>query len=139
MSDCVGLVSRVGLKSESEVVNWVSLMERRENEVREESRNKMGTVGSPAPRRGKTSREHSVHFPDSLVTEQEEAEVDTVDMGRKKESEEASDTGEKEELERVRSQMQHRERRDSLELVKEVPPCFSLKMTSTKFQPCFFR
>ena len=139
MSDFVGLVSRVGLKSESEVVNWVSLMERRENEVREESRNKMGTVGSPAPRRGKTSREHSVHFPDSLVTEQEEAEVDTVDMGRKKESEEASDTGEKEELERVRSQMQHRERRDSLELVKEVPPCFSLKMTSTKFQPCFFR
>ena len=139
MSDCVGLESRVGLKSEREVVNWVSLMERRENEVREESRNKMGTVGSPATRRGKTSREHSVHFPDSLVTEQEEAEVDTVDMGRKEES--ASDTGEKEEkeeLERVRSQMQHRDRRDSLELVKEVPPCFSLKMTSTKFQPCFF-
>ena len=121
MSDCVGLESRVGLKSEREVVNWVSLMERRENEVREESRNKMGTVGSPATRRGKTSREHSVHFPDSLVTEQEEAEVDTVDMGGKEESEEASDTGEKEELERVRSQMQHRERRDSLELVKEVP------------------
>ena len=122
MSDCVGLESRVGLKSEREVVNWVSLMERRENEVREESRNKMGTVGSPATRRGKTSREHSVHFPDSLVTEQEEAEVDTVDMGRKEES--ASDTGEKEEkeeLERLRSQMQHRERRDSLELVKEVP------------------
>ena len=120
VSDCVGLESRVGLKSEREVVNWVSLMERRENEVREESRNKMGTaVGSPATRRGKTSREHSVHFPDSLVTEQEE--VDTVDMGRK--SEEASDTGEKEEkeeLERLRSQMQHRERRDSLELVKEV-------------------
>ena len=136
MSDCVGLESRVGLKSEREVVNWVSLMERRENEVREESRNKMGTVGSPATRRGKTSREHSVHFPDSLVTEQEE--VDTVDMGRKEES----DTGEKEEkeeLERVRSQMQHRERRDSLELVKEVPPCFSLKMASTKFQPCFFQ
>ena len=135
MSDCVGLESRVGLKSEREVANWVSLMERRENEVREESRNKMGTVGSPATRRGKTSREHSVHFPDSLVTEQEE--VDTVDMGRKEES----DTGEKEEkeeLERLRSQMQHRERRDSLELVKEVPPCFSLKMASTKFQPCFF-
>merc|ERR1712083_717230 len=111
VSDCVGLESRVGLKSEREVVNWVSLMERRENEVREESRNKMDTVGSPATRRGKTSREHSVHFPDSLVTEQEEAEVDTVDMGRKKE---------KEELERLRSQMQHRERRDSLELVKEV-------------------
>ena len=138
MSDCVGLESRVGLKSEREVVNWVSLMERRENEVREESRNKMDTVGSPATRRGKTSREHSVHFPDSLVTEQEEAEVDTVDMGRKEDCEDSGEKEEKEALERVRSQMQHRERRDSLELVKEVPPCFSLKMTSTKFQPCFF-
>ena len=38
-------------------------------------------VGSPATRRGKTSREHSVHFQDSPVTEQEE--VDTVDIGRK--------------------------------------------------------
>ena len=84
-------------------------------------------MGSPLRRRGKTSREHSVHFPDSLMTaEQEressgEAEVDTVDLGRKGESNgEAVGGQEKEELERLRSQMQHRERRDSLELVKEV-------------------
>ena len=82
-------------------------------------------MGSPSTRRGKTSREHSVHFPDSLMTEQEkggsagEAEVDTVDLGRKGGSE--GEREEQEELERVRSQMQQRERRDSLELVKEVP------------------
>ena len=92
-------------------------------------------VGSPATRRGKTSREHSVHFQDSLVTEQEE--VDTVDIGRKevvdtkkevldnkKEVEESFE--DLEELERLRSQMQHRERRDSVELLKEVEPCIAL-------------
>ena len=79
-------------------------------------------VGSPATRRGKTSREHSVHFQDSPLTEQEE--VDTVDIGRKevldtkKEVEESFE--DLEELERLRSHMQHRERRDSLELLKEV-------------------
>jgi len=94
----------------------------REAEVKEEMEKEM--VGSPSIlRRGKTSREHSVHFPDSLMTAEQErgssgvAEVDTVDLGRKGE---AVDGGEKEELERLRSQMQHRERRDSLELVKEV-------------------
>ena len=82
-------------------------------------------MGSPSTRRGKASREHSVHFPDSLMTEQEkggsagEAEVDTVDLGRKGGSE--GEREEQEELERLRSQMQQRERRDSLELVKEVP------------------
>ena len=98
----------------------------REAEVAGEMRKEM--VGSPSIlRRGKTSREHSVHFPDSLMTaEQErgssgEAEVDTVDLGRKGESKGEGNGGEdKEELERLRSQMQHRERRDSLELVKEV-------------------
>ena len=85
-------------------------------------------MGSPATRRGKTSREHSVHFQDSPVTEQEE--VDTVDIGRKevldtkKEVEESFE--DLEELERLRSQMQHRERRDSLELLKEVGPCIAL-------------
>ena len=83
-------------------------------------------MGSPSMRRGKTSREHSVHFPDSLMTEQEkgspgDAEVDTVDLGRKGRSKEEGEREEQEELERVRSQMQQRERRDSLELVKEVP------------------
>ena len=88
-------------------------------------------MGSPLGRRGKTSREHSVHFPDSLMVEQEkgspvEAEVDTVDLGRKGESKEVGGGGveereEKEELERVRSQMQQRERRDSLELVRRSP------------------
>ena len=86
-------------------------------------------VGSPATRRGKTSREHSVHFQDSPMTEQEE--VDTVDIGRKEvvdSNKEVKDTkNEVEEysvdlevLERLRSHMQHRERRDSLELLKEV-------------------
>ena len=98
----------------------------REAEVKGEMRKEM--VGSPSIlRRGKTSREHSVHFPDSLMAaEQErgssgEAEVDTVDLGRKGGSNgEARGGEEEEELERLRSQMQHRERRDSLELVKEV-------------------
>ena len=86
-------------------------------------------VGSPETRRGKTSREHSVHFQDSPVTAQEE--VDTVDIGRKEvvdSNKEVKDTkNEVEEssedlevLERLRSHMQHRERRDSLELLKEV-------------------
>ena len=83
-------------------------------------------IGSPATRRGKTSREHSVHFQDSPVTEQEE--VDTVDIGRKEvvdSSKEVLDSKKEssedlEELERLRSHMQHRERRDSLELLKEV-------------------
>ena len=85
-------------------------------------------MGSPATRRGKTSREHSVHFQDCPLTEQEE--VDTVDIGRKevldtkKEVEESFE--DLEELERLRSQMQHRERRDSLELLKEVGPCIAL-------------
>ena len=92
-------------------------------------------IGSPATRRGKTSTEHSVHFQDSPLTEQEE--VDTVDIGRKvvvdsnkevldskKEVEESFE--DLEELERLRSQMQHRERRDSLELLKEVGPCIAL-------------
>ena len=84
-------------------------------------------IGSPATRRGKTSREHSVHFQDSLVTEQEE--VDTVDIGKevvdtKKEVEESAE--DLEELERLRSQMQHRERRDSVELLKEVGSCIAL-------------
>ena len=78
-------------------------------------------VGSPATRRGKTSREHSVHFQDSPLTEQEE--VDTVDIGRKEREESFEDL---EELERLRSQMQHRERRDSVELLKEVGPCIAL-------------
>ena len=59
--------------------------------MKEEMRKEM--MGSPSGRRGKTSREHSVHFPDSLMAEQEkgsavEAEVDTVDLGRKGESKE---------------------------------------------------
>ena len=78
-------------------------------------------VGSPATRRGKTSREHSVHFQDSPLTEQEE--VDTVDIGRKEREESFEDL---EELERLRSQMQQRERRDSLELLKEVGSCIAL-------------
>ena len=78
-------------------------------------------VGSPATRRGKTSREHSVHFQDSPLTEQEE--VDTVDIGRKEREESFEDL---EELERLRSQMQHRERRDSVELLKEVGSCIAL-------------
>ena len=98
----------------------------REAEVKEEMEKEM--VGSPSIlRRGKTSREHSVHFPDSLMTAEQErgssgvAEVDTVDLGRKGRSKEEGEREEQEELERVRSQMQQRERRDSLELVKEVP------------------
>ena len=96
-------------------------------EEKGETRKEM--MDSPSGRRGKSSREHSVHFPDSLMAEQEkgsavEAEVDTVDLGRKGESKEVGggvgEREEKEELERVRSQMQQRERRDSLELVKEV-------------------
>ena len=90
---------------------------------------KRSMIGSPATRRGKTSREHSVHFQDSPLTEQEE--VDTVDIGRKEvvdSNKEVKDTkNEVEEssedlevLERLRSHMQHRERRDSLELLKEV-------------------
>ena len=92
-------------------------------------------VGSLATRRGKTSREHSVHFQDSPVTEQEE--VDTVDIGRKEvvdSNKEVLDTKNEveesfedlEELERLRSQMQQRERRDSVELLKEVGPCIAL-------------
>ena len=105
------------------------------------------TVGSPSTRRGKTSREHSVHFPDSLMTEEQEkgspggAEVDTVDLGRTGGSKETAMGGgeereEQEELERVRSQMQQRERRDSLELVKEVEPTFPL--TDHMFAECFY-
>ena len=91
-------------------------------------------VGSPATRRGKTSREHSVHFQDSPLTEQED--VDTVDMGKEvvDSNKEVLDTQKDveesfedlEELERLRSQMQHRERRDSVELLKEVGSCLAL-------------
>ena len=45
-------------------------MEEREMKVKGEMISKE-MMGSPSTRRGKASREHSVHFPDSLMTEQE--------------------------------------------------------------------
>ena len=98
----------------------------------EELRQGEGEKGSEG--RGRTTREHSVHFSDEVEGEQrEEVEVatDVVDTPRKKVEGKEVEKEEEEEVERLRAQMQQRERRDSLELVKEVTisTVFSHKFT----------